>query len=191
MQAFRRNTFSSMLLRLPRMNTFDDLKKKLEKDQRITVDVKRESRFYAEQSEQMVRFIKVLGMFITVIFSIGATIGAAITMHASVANRVGEIGTLRALGFSRANVLIAFLIEAITLGAAGGVIGLAAASTTSYLHVSTTNIRTFSEISFHLRMTPLIACEAMLFACAMGVVGGFIPALRAARLEIVEALRAR
>ena len=190
MQVFRRTSFSSMLFRLVDTRRFDEVKTKLEADPRLNVSVKSEIQFYAEQSEQMAQFISVLGTAITLIFSIGAIIGASITMYASVANRTGEIGTLRALGFTRRSILQAFLLEAILLGGLGGVVGLFAASFMRFVHISTTNVQTFSEIAFNFRLSPVIAINVILFALFMGLVGGFLPAARASRLNIVDALRA-
>ena len=113
-----------------------------------------------------------------------------ITMYASVASRVGEIGTLRALGFSRAAILVAFLVEALLLGLVGGVVGLVAASFMQALSISTTNFQTFAELAFSFTLTPRIVVASLVFALAMGFVGGFLPAARAARLKIVDALRA-
>lgn len=190
MQVFRRTAFSSMLFRLVDARRFDEVKAKLESDPRLNVSVKSEIQFYAEQSEQMAQFISVLGTAITLIFSIGAIIGASITMYASVANRTGEIGTLRALGFTRRSILQAFLLEAILLGGLGGVVGLFAASFMRFVHISTTNVQTFSEIAFNFRLSPVIAVNVILFALFMGLIGGFLPAARASRLNIVDALRA-
>ncbi len=190
MQLFRRNAFSSMLFRLIDSRQFGAVKTQLESDPRLNVSVKTEVQFYAEQSEQMAKFIRVLGISITLIFSIGAVIGAAITMYASVANRTGEIGTLRALGFTRRAILQAFLLEAILLGELGGIVGLFAASFMRFVHVSTTNVQTFSEIAFNFRLSPMIAMNVVVFALLMGLIGGFLPAARASRLNIVDALRA-
>lgn len=190
MQVFRRNAFSSMLFRLVDARQFDAIKAELEGDPRLNVTVKPEIQFYAEQSEQMAKFISVLGTAITLIFSIGAIIGASITMYASVANRTGEIGTLRALGFTRRAVLQAFLLEAMLLGGLGGVVGLFAASFMRFVKISTTNVQTFSEIAFNFRLSPEIAINVIVFALLMGLIGGFLPAARASRLNIVDALRA-
>ena len=113
-----------------------------------------------------------------------------ITMYASVANRVAEIGTLRALGFKRGSILWAFLAEALLLGLAGGVIGLALASLMQFASFSTVNFQTFADLSFRFTLTPGIVFSTVLFALAMGLAGGFLPAVRAARLNIVDALRA-
>jgi ABC-type lipoprotein release transport system permease subunit len=190
LQAFRRTGFSSLLFRLNDPDQFDAVKAAIEDDPRLTLEAKRERRFYAEQSEALSKFISYLGTSISIIFSIGAVIGAAITMYASVASRTGEIGTLRALGFSRASILAAFLGEALLLGFIGGVVGLAAASLMQALSISTTNFQTFAEIAFSFTLTPRIVIVSLVFALAMGFIGGFLPAARAARMKIVDALRA-
>jgi len=166
------------------------MKQAIEGDQRLQLEVKPEQRFYADQSEGLSKFISYLGTTISIIFSIGAIIGTMITMYASVASRTSEIGTLRALGFSRTAILIAFLGESLLLGLVGGVVGLAAASFMQMVPISTTNFQTFSEIAFTFTLTPLIVVASLGFAVFMGFVGGFLPAARAARLSIVDALRA-
>ena len=190
LQAFRRNGYSSMLFKLTDPARFDEVKAAIENDPRLTLEAKREKRFYAEQSEALSRFISYLGTSISIIFSIGAVIGAAITMYASVASRTAEIGTLRALGFSRAAILVAFLGEALLLGLIGGVAGVIAASAMQALSISTTNFQTFAEIAFSFTLTPGIVAASLVFALAMGFIGGFLPAARAARMKIVDALRA-
>ena len=134
-------------------------------------------------------FLRVLGLSLTVIFSLGATVGATVTMYAAVAGRTGEIGTLRALGFGRAAVLLAFLSESLMLGLAGGAAGLGAAALLQWVRVSTTNFQTFSELAFRFVFTPGVAGQALAFALVMGLFGGLLPALRAARMPLVEALR--
>ena len=190
MAAFRRPVYSTLVLRLNQREALAGLKAAIEADPRLQLDVKPETQFYAEQSEALATFIRILGLSLSVIFSIGAIVGAMITMFAAVAQRVGEIGTLRALGFRRGAVLVAFLAESLLLSLVGGVVGLAAASGMQAVDISTTNFQTFSEIAFQFRLTPAIAGQTLLFALAMGFVGGFIPAWRAARLKIVDCLRA-
>jgi ABC-type antimicrobial peptide transport system permease subunit len=190
LQAFRRLGFSALIFRLADGERFEAVKSTIESDPRLTLEAKRETRFYADQSESLAKFISYLGTTISVIFSIGAIIGAMITMYASVASRTAEIGTLRALGFPRTAILVAFLVEALTLGLLGGVIGLVGASFMQALSISTMNFQTFSEIAFSFRMTPGIVAASLGFALTMGFVGGFLPAARAARMKIVDALRA-
>jgi ABC-type antimicrobial peptide transport system permease subunit len=190
MQAFRRQAYSSVVARLVEVDAFDAVKQRLEADPRLTLDVKRERVFFEDQSQALSNFIRYLGLTLSIIFSIGAMIGATITMYAAVANRTGEIGTLRALGFRRSAVLGAFLFEAVLLGAIGGIIGIALASFMQLVRISTLNWQSFAELAFSFALTPRIALLSFGFAVLMGVIGGFLPAVRAARLKIVDALRA-
>jgi ABC-type lipoprotein release transport system permease subunit len=192
LQAFRRTAWSSMVVRLSAADdaAFARFKADIDADPRLTNEVKREQVFYSDQSRALSTFITILGLTLTVIFSIGAMIGAMITMYASVASRVGEIGTLRALGFRRASVLWAFVGESMLLGLAGGAAGLACASLMQFASFSTTNFQTFADLSFRFTLTPGIAAQTLAFALVMGLVGGFLPAMRAARMNIVDSLRA-
>jgi ABC-type lipoprotein release transport system permease subunit len=189
MQAFRRPVYSSVTFKLASSSDFPLLKARLEADPRLTLDVRRETQYYRDQSEVMAKFLRILGIALTIIFSLGATIGAMITMYAAVANRVGEIGTLRALGFQRSNILSAFLMEAFLLGLTGGVTGLLCASFLQLITISTMNWQTFSELAFSFTLTFDIAWKSLLFSIMMGLIGGVIPAVRASRLKIVDALR--
>ncbi|MDU0457253.1 MAG: ABC transporter permease [Geobacteraceae bacterium] len=190
MQAFRRPVYSSLTFRLRNSNDFETVKAKLDSDPRLTVDVRRETRYYRDQSEAMAKFLRILGVSLTVIFSIGAVIGAMITMYAAVSNRVSEIGTLRALGFRRVSILASFLAEALLLGLVGGCGGLVLASFMQLITISTMNWQTFSELAFSFTLTIDIIYKSLLFSLAMGFVGGVIPAIRASRMKIVDALRA-
>lgn len=190
MQAFRRQAYSSVTFRMRNADEFSAVKERIEADPRLTCEAKREVVYYREQSELTAKFLRVLGTALTLIFSIGAVIGAVITMYAAVASRTSEIGTLRAVGFQRAAILSAFLVESLLLGAAGGAGGLLLASFLQFFTVSTTNFQTFSELAFQFRLSPGIVLEGMLFALLMGLAGGLLPAFRAARMNIVEALRA-
>jgi ABC-type antimicrobial peptide transport system permease subunit len=190
LQSFRRVAYSSIVFRLAEDDAFERVKDAIESDPRLTLEAKRERQFYADQSEALSKFISYLGTSISAIFSIGAIIGAMITMYASVASRTAEIGTLRALGFSRTAILIAFLGESLLLGIVGGAIGLTAASFMQAITISTTNFQTFAELAFSFTLTPSIVLSSFLFAIAMGFLGGFLPAARAARMKIVDALRA-
>jgi len=189
MQAFRRPVYSSVTFRLADTRDFDRVKDRLEHDPRLTLEARRETRYYADQSEMMAKFLRILGLSLTVIFSIGAVIGAMITMYAAVANRTSEIGTLRALGFQRRSILAAFLLESLLLGFAGGCAGLFLASFLQLLTISTMNFQTFSELAFSFALTFEIFWKSLLFSLVMGLVGGVFPAFRAARKNIVEALR--
>jgi putative ABC transport system permease protein len=183
--------FSSILIRLERPERLDQFRDAFEKDIRLqTLEVKPEKRFYEEQSEDMALFIRILGIAVTIIFSLGAMIGAMITMYAAVANRTVEIGTLRALGFRRRSVLRAFLIESLILTLIGGAIGLFLASFLQFFQISMMNFGSFAELAFSFSLSPSIVLASLVFSVIMGLIGGFLPAVRAARTSIVNALRA-
>ncbi|MDE2400652.1 MAG: ABC transporter permease [Burkholderiales bacterium] len=189
MQAYHRTTYSSVVFKLANIGSLSQVRSVIDSDPRMLLDIKPEQQFYAEQSESLSRFIRLLGLSLSVIFSIGAVIGAMITMFAAVASRIGEIGTLRALGFRREAVLIAFLGESLGLALVGGLVGLAGASVMQTVDISTVNFSTFSEIAFRFRLTWLVVVQTMVFSLIMGVLGGFIPAWRAAKLNIIDCLR--
>ncbi|MFN0158808.1 MAG: ABC transporter permease [Bacteroidota bacterium] len=192
LQAFNRlSSFSSVTVKLRDKESFDAMKSAMESDNRMqTIKIEREKEYYEKQSRAMSIFISVLGVFITIGFSIGAIVGAIITMYAAVANRIVEIGTLRALGFQRTSILFTFLLESIFLSLIGWAFGLAIASGLQFFTISTVNFGTFSELAFSFSLSPDIVVTSLLFSLIMGVVGGFFPAVRASRLSILAALRA-
>lgn len=191
MSAFRRQAHSLVLARIQGgaegMQAFSA---GVQADPRLKLEAKAETAFYAEQSEMMAKFLRIMGVSLTAIFSIGAMIGAMITMHSAVAGRTAEIGALRALGFQRRAILLAFVAEALLLGLLGGVAGLAAASGLQLFTISTMNFQTFAELAFGFTLTPGVAALSLGFGMAMGLLGGLMPAVRAARIKIVDALRA-
>ncbi len=189
MQAFRRQAYSSVIFRLRAPDSFSDVKARIESDPRLPLEAKREITYYQDQSEATATFLRVLGTSLTIIFSIGAVVGAMITMYAAVASRNAEIGTLRAVGFRRSAILTAFMTEALLMGLGGGAAGLSLAAFLQFFTVSTTNFQTFAELAFQFRLSGEIVAEGLGFAVVMGLVGGLLPAFRAARMNIVEALR--
>ena len=189
MPAFGRGAYSIVVAGLREPGLFDAFKEAVEADPRLQAEAWRETRYYEKQSDMMRKFLTVLGVALTAIFSLGAMIGATITMYSAVANRVPEIGTLRAIGFTRGSILIAFLLESMFLGLLGGVAGVALAAGLSFVSFSTTNFQTFSELSFKFALAHWIVALSLGFSLVMGVVGGFLPAVRASRMNIVEALR--
>jgi putative ABC transport system permease protein len=190
MQAFRRTVYSSVIFKLRDPSEFERVKERMEDDPRMTLEAKRENRFYAEQSERMAQFLRILGTALTIIFSLGAVIGAMITMYSAVATRTGEIGTMRALGFKKVSILGAFIVEALFLGLIGGCLGLFLASFLQLFTISTLNFQTFSELAFSFTLTFGIVWKGLGFSLVMGFVGGVLPAVRASRMNIVESLRA-
>jgi ABC-type antimicrobial peptide transport system permease subunit len=186
----RRPAFSSVTLRLKDAGSMASLEARFNTDPQLkTLEVKPEIEYWAAQSKQMSMFVEFLGIFVAVIFSFGAILGAMITMYAQVAARTREIGTLRALGFRRRSVLVSFVVESVLLALAAAGIGLAFASLMQLVRFSTINWQTFSEVSFRFSLTPGIIIVSTVFAALMGYAGGLLPAVRASRMAIVQATR--
>jgi ABC-type antimicrobial peptide transport system permease subunit len=186
----RQGGYSTVTLKLDNPGAFSAFKAAFDNESRLQqFEPKIEQKFFQEQSEDMTLFIRILGIFITVIFSFGATIGAMITMYAAVANRTVEVGTLRALGFRRRSVLSAFLMESVAISLLGGIIGLFLASFLQFFSLSMLNFSSFAELQFSFALSPSIVGWSLSFSLFMGFAGGFLPAARAARLKIVDALR--
>lgn len=191
LQAFRRTAFSSVIVRLRQSGDFEALKARLEADPRLPVQVRREVEFYEAQSRRLADFIRLLGLVLTGIFGLGAVLGAMVTMYAQVGTRVSEIGTLRALGFLRRDILLAFLVESALLGLAGWLLGLLPASLLNFYTLSTVNWASFAELTFRFSLTGGIVLKSLAFGVGMGLLGGLLPAIKAARLPLIEALRAQ
>ncbi|MHB9040575.1 MAG: ABC transporter permease [Melioribacteraceae bacterium] len=191
LNAFNRGSaVSTVTFKLANIDDFEKCKLAFESDKRLVqFEPKIEQQFFEEQSEFLAMFIRVLGIFITVIFSIGAIIGAMITMYSAVANRTVEIGTMRSLGFSRRSILVAFLTESLFISLIGAVVGLFFASFLQFFTVSTLNFSSFAELSFSFALSVSIVISSFIFSLVMGFVGGFLPSVSAARLNIVNALR--
>lgn len=188
--AFGREGYvSSIRVRLDAASKFDAFKALVEQNRQLGLSVQREGDYYAKQSEMTSDFLTIMGTMIAVLFSFGAMIGATITMNAQVANRQREIGTLRALGFSRRSILTSFLLESLVLAFIGGGVGAVAALALRFVKITMLNAGTWSEIVFSFEPTPDILVRAMVLAGFMGVVGGFFPAVRAARISPIEAMR--
>jgi len=181
--------FSSVTVRLESPGSLGALRAALTADPRLTVQVDSEVEYYAKQSRMLSTLIRVLGFLVAAIMGIGAVFGAFNTMYSAVSSRAREVATLRALGFSGTSVVIAFLAEALILALAGGLAGCLAAWPLNGLTTSTLNWQSFSQMAFDFRVTPDILFAGVLFALFMGLVGGLLPALRAARLPVATALR--
>ena len=186
----RQGIVSSVRVRLRSPADFEAFRSHIESNRRLGLMALRETEYYERQSEGTSMFITALGLVIAVLFSFAALIGAMITMYAAVANRSREIGTLRALGFRRRNILTSFVLESALLTLGGGVIGAVASLAMGFVKFSVLNFASWSEIVFRFEPTPGIVLTSLGFAVVMGLVGGFFPAVRAARLPILDALRA-
>lgn len=189
MPAMRGQVFQSVSFRLADPAAFDEAKRALEDDKRITVDVYRESAFYAKQSELLGNILRILAITITSIMAVGAVFGAVNTMYAAVSSRAPEIAVLLTLGFRPRSVLASFLVESALIAAAGGAIGCLLALPMNGVVTSTTNWASFSEIAFSFRITPGLLAAGMVFAVVMGTLGGFFPARRASKVPVVQAIR--
>jgi ABC-type lipoprotein release transport system permease subunit len=189
MPAMRGEVFQSASFRLADPGSFDELKRTLEADKRVTVDVYRESAFYAQQSELLGNILRILAILITAIMAVGAIFGAVNTMYAAVASRAPEIAVLLTLGFRPRSILASFLAESALIALAGGVIGCLIALPMNGVVTSTTNWASFSEIAFAFRITPALLLAGIVFAVVMGMLGGFFPARRASRVPVVQAIR--
>ena len=186
----RRPSFSSITMRLKDRASVALLKSRVENDPMLnTLEVQPEIDYWAAQSEATAMFVRIVGIFVVFIFSFGAVLGAMITMYAQVAARTREIGTLRALGFRRRAVLVSFVAESVMLAIGAGIVGCAGASLMQLASFTTMNFQTFSEMSFKFHMSPPVVVASMIFAIIMGFAGGLLPAMRAARMPIVQATR--
>jgi putative ABC transport system permease protein len=185
----REGLLSSLRVRLDSPALFDGFARNIEADPQLMLQVQREREFYAEQSENTTMFIRGMGLMIASCFSVGAMVGAMITMYSSVAHRRAEIGVLRALGFPRAQIVLCFLVESTLLSVMAGSVGAIASLSMQLVHFSTTNFVNWSEIVFTFEATPSIVGGSLLFATLMGVLGGLFPALRAARVSPLAAMR--
>jgi ABC-type antimicrobial peptide transport system permease subunit len=189
-QAFNRVDYSTLTFRISDNANIEQLKALFAGDKRLNqYEPENERKYFEKQSEAMRLFIQILGITITIIFSVGAMIGAMITMYAAVANRTTEIGTLRALGFQRMSILIAFLVESLITAFIGGFIGIGLASILQFYSISTLNFGSFSELSFSFALTSNVIQGALTFTGIMGFIGGFLPAVKASRMSILAALR--
>ena len=186
----REGLVSSVRVRLESAAKFDGFKASLESNRQLALEAQRENEYYEKQSQGLSIFITALGSVIAFFFFVGAVIGAAITMLASVANRQREIGTLRALGFSRRSIILSFLIESVLLALAGGALGALASLALGFVKFSMMNFQSWSEIVIAFEPNLGTIGVAILVACAMGIIGGLWPAVRAARMSPVEAMRA-
>jgi putative ABC transport system permease protein len=189
--AYRRgNSYQSVLARLESPQAFDTFKAWLTDNPQVNVSVLREADYYADQSATLTTLIRTIGFGIASLMAIGAVFGAILTMYTAVASRAREIATLRALGFNAMAVLVSVIAESLALAALGGLAGglLAFVAFNGY-QTSTINFQTFSQVAFAFRVTPSLLMLGVAWSLIMGLIGGLLPAIRAARLPIPSALR--
>jgi putative ABC transport system permease protein len=185
----RQGLVSSMRVKLETAGAFDAFKSGLEQNRQLDVGVERESAYYERQSEGTSTLVTALGMIIASFAALGAAIGAMVTMYSAVANRQKEIGTLRALGFEGGSIVFAFVLESFVLALVGGAVGAVAALGMSFVHFAVMNYATWSEVVFSFEPKPQIILAALGFAGGIGLFGGLLPAVRAARVQPVDAMR--
>ncbi len=185
----RGSSSSSVTVTLDSPAAYDGFAAYVENDKQLGLQPMRETVYYDKQSENTSLFITILGVVVAFLFSIGAMIGAMITMYGAVSQRSKEVGTLRALGFSRGSVLLSFLFESSVLALVGGVVGGLASMMMSAVKFSMVNFATWQEISFSFDPSPAIVLGSIAMGGVMGIVGGFFPAVHAARLSPIEAMR--
>jgi putative ABC transport system permease protein len=186
----REGLVSSVRVRLENPSKFDAFKASIEENRQLNLEVFKDAEYYEKQSNGLSIFITSLGSVIAFFFGLGAIIGAMITMYAAVANRQREIGTLRALGFSKLSIITSFLLESILLALAGGVVGALASLALSIVKISMLNFTAWSEIVIAFEPDAKSIGSALFVACVMGLLGGLFPAVRAARMNPIQAMRA-
>jgi putative ABC transport system permease protein len=179
---------SSLLIRLESPASFESLKKTIEADQRLGVTVQREKEYYAGMTASGLP-LEYLGYAVAVIMAVGSAFAATNTMYAAVARRSKEIGTLRALGFSRAAILLSFIMESVCLALIGGILGVLLALPINGLATGVGNFSTFTDVTFQFRVSPMAMCWGLAFAGIIGALGGFLPAYGASKKDIVQAMR--
>ena len=183
------NIFQSVTVHLALPDTFQQFKDALTADPRLNVDVIREIDYYAKQSTRMTTLITILGGVVASIMAIGAVFAGLNTMYSAVSERGREIATMRALGFGAVAVVVSFLFEAMLISFVGGAVGCIAVLPLNGLTTSTMNFQTFSSLAFAFKITPDLMVNGIFFALAMGIVGGLLPAIRAANTPVATALR--
>ncbi len=183
------NIFQSATVHLTSPDAFQQFKDAATKEPRLNVDVSREIDYYAKQSQTMTRLISVLGGLVAAVMAIGAIFGALNTMYSAVSERVREIAVMRALGFGAISVVFSFLVEALLISFVGGALGCLAVLPLNGFTTSSMNWQTFSHLAFAFKVTPDLLVGGIVFALAMGVMGGLFPAIHAAVRPVANALR--
>ena len=189
--AYRRgDSFQSVYVQLEREDALESFRAAVTRDPRLNVMVERETDYLADQAVVLQTIIRTIGFVIAGLMGVGAVFGAVNTMYTAVANRTREIATLRALGFGATSIVASVLAESTVLALAGGLVGGALAYVGfDGFQTSTMNFQSFSQVAFAFRVTPTLLGQGLACAMVMGLLGGILPAIRAARMPIVNALR--
>ncbi|HNX32557.1 MAG TPA: FtsX-like permease family protein [Holophaga sp.] len=188
-QAFHRwNAFSSVVVRLRRPQDAPAFIADMDRDVRLRLEARTEPRYFAEMSDAG-KPMQILGRIITAILTVGAVFAAMNTMYSAVAGRTSEIAVLRAIGYRRREILASFQWEAILLTLLGGGLGCACACSFNGVQTGATSMNTFSDLGYAFAVTPALVGQGLAFSLVMGILGGFLPAWKASRLPIVEAMR--
>lgn len=190
LSAYRRNLYQSVVVLLDSKDSFDTFKSALTTNPQLSVAVMRERDYYAHQSQRMGTVLAFVAYFVGGIMAVGALFGALNTMYSAVSVRSREIATLRAIGFGAAAVVLSVLIEAILLSVLGALIGAGLAWLFFNGNVVSTLGSNFTQVVFRLAVSPSLILLGVIWACAIGLIGGLFPAIRAARLPVATALRA-
>lgn len=186
----RGDSFQSVYARLQSPSAFTQFKDHLTTNPQLNVQVLRQSEYYAEQSTTITTLITTLGYLVATLMAIGAVFGALNTMYSAVSARTREIATLRALGFGSGAVVVSVMIESLALALIGGALGAAVALLAfDGLHTATMNWQSFSQVTFAFDVTPELLLQGIIWSALIGLAGGLLPAIRAARLPIASALR--
>jgi putative ABC transport system permease protein len=181
---------SSVYVRLESAEAFNRFKAALDQDKALGVQAFREREYFQIQTEGRADFIAVMGLMIGGLFGIGAMIGAMVTMFAAVESRQREVGTLRAIGFSRTTILFGFLLESALVAIAAGLVGALIAGALSFTPFTILDLTTRAEIVLAFEPTPEVIAAAIITSLLMGLGGGLLPAWRASHVSVIEALRA-
>jgi ABC-type lipoprotein release transport system permease subunit len=187
-QARKRTAYSSVIVRPADRDAFESIKATIKNDNRLKLEVKSEYQYYDDQTRGLAGIVVLVGI-VTFFMTIGAILGTMNTMFSAIASRGRELATLRALGFKRRTIIVSVVIESAFVALLGGVAGLLLALPVNAISTGTTNFQTFSEVAFNFRVDGRVALNGILIALIAGIIGGMLPALRAARTPITTALR--
>jgi putative ABC transport system permease protein len=187
-QDWDRPIYSSILLRVQNASASEQIRKRIADDRRINLQAIPQKKYFADQASTSLG-IRLLGNFIAIVMGIGACFAAMNMMYGSVMSRSREVATLRAIGFRKRSILASFLFESMLVGFLGGILGCLLALPMHGISGATANFETFSEVFFYFRLTPRILLGGLMFAVAVGILGGYLPARRAARTKLIELLR--